>query len=372
MGNVTAILQKIFVRRFYIQNTLFFLVLFYLLFGVVDGGSLISYHRSLMLGFMGNLYFLLLVLALWALYGMKCAGFVLKTFQTQGFEFLYPTLGSVEKPARRRLWLLIHTGIYMPVLVYAGIAVAVGITRGFWLAGLLVAVFNLLACFLPLALYERKLHRPDVTFFTGYLQRWLNRRFVKLPGLYFFYELFTNYPRRILSVKLACAGILWLTFYLLRQTGGFDARGLMLGGMLCVIAHGQLMMQHRAFDDTYLGFLRGLPQPLWRHYLRLAGIYLLLFLPEIVMMAANKTPLSSLTGCFVLAAAMLLLFRSLLYFPKMNAEVHMRYVLLVSFVTLFMVLAGYEWLAASVMVPASAGLFFFLFPRYETYVEPRS
>lgn len=372
MGTVAAILRKIFVRRFYLQNTLFFLVLFYLLFGVVDGGSLISYHYSLMLGFMGNLYFLPVVLALWALYGMKCAGFVLKTFQTQGFEFLYPTLGSVEKTTRRQLWLMIHGGIYLPVLVYAGIAVVAGLSRGFWLSSLLVIVFNLLMCWWPLFLYERKLHQPDVTFFTGHLQRWLNRRFAKPPGLYFIYELFSNYPRRIFSVKLACAGILWLTFYLLRQTGGFDARGLMLGVMLCVIAHGQLMMQHRSFDDAYLGFLRGLPQPLWRHYLRMAGVYVLLFMPEMVIMAANQTPISALAGCFVLAAAMLLLFRSLLYFPRMNAEVHMRYVLLISFVTLFMVMARYEWLAAGVMLPASLGLFFYLFPRYETYVEPGS
>lgn len=372
MRTVAAILQKIFVQRFYIQNTLFFLVLFYLLFGVVDGGSLLSYHRSLMLGFLGSARFLAVVLALWALYALKCAGFVLKVMQTQGFEFLYPTLGSVEKPARLRLWLLVHTGIYLPVLVYSGIAVALGIVHQFFLPALLITVFNLLMLAWPLVVYERKLHHPDVTFFTGHLQRWLNRRFTKPPVLYFIYELLTNYPRRILGVKLACAGLLWLTFYLLRQTGGFDPRGLLLGVMLCVIAHGQLMMQHRSFDDTYLAFLRQLPQPLWRQYLRLAGIYIFLFLPEMVIMAANKTPYPALLTCFALAVSMLLLFRCLLYFPKMNAEIHMRYVLLACFVVLFMMLGGYAWLAVAVMLPVSAALFFYLFRRYETYVEPGS
>jgi hypothetical protein len=301
---------------------------------------------------------------------MKCAGFVLKTLQTQGFEFLYPTLGSIEKRARLRLWQLIYGGMYMPVLVYAGIAAVAGAAKGYLLSALVVAGFNLLVIFLSPVLFERKLHRPDVTFFTGHLQRWLNRRFVKPPGLYFLYELFSNHPRRIAGVKLACAGILWLTFYLLRDTGGFDERGLMLGIMLCVMAHGQLMMQHRGFEDTYLGFLRGLPQPVWRHYLRMAGVYILLFLPEILIMAANKTPWLSLLCCSALAAAMLLLFRSLLYFPKMNAEVHLRYVLLVSFVTLFAVLAGYAWPAAGVMLPVSLALFLYLFPRYETFPEP--
>lgn len=372
MGKVTGILQKIFVQRFYIQNTLFFLVLFYLLFGVVDGGSLIGYHYSLMLGFMGNGYFLLIVLAVWALYALKCAGFVLKTLQTPGFEFLYPTLGSIGKPARRRCWQLIYCGMYMPVLVYAGIAAVAGASQGHLLSAFIVAGFNLLVIVLAPLLFERKLHRPDVTFFTGHLQRWLNRRFVKPPGLYFLYELFSNYPRRIAGVKLACAGILWLTFYLLRETGRFDERGLMLGVMLCVMSHGQLMMQHRSFDDTYLGFLRGLPQPVWRQYLRMAGVYILLFLPEMLIMAANKTPWPSLLACSALAAAMLLLFRSLLYFPKMNAEVHLRYVLLISFVTLFAVLAGYSRPAAGAMLPVSLALFLYFFPRYETYTEPES
>ncbi|RPD38607.1 hypothetical protein [Chitinophaga barathri] len=372
MGRVTGILQTIFVQRFYIQNTLFFLVLFYLLFGVVNGGNLVSYHRSLMMGFLGSLPFLLIVLALWALYGLKCAGFVLKTFQTQGFEFLYPTLGSLEKHRRMRLWLLIHCGIYLPVLVYGGVAAAVGIAHRLYVPAALVVVFNVLMCLWPLAVYERKLHHPDVNFFTGHLQRWLNRRFTKPPVLYFIYELLSNYPRRILGVKLACAGILWLTFYLLRETGGFDIRGLALGLMLCVIAHGQLMMQHRAFDDTYLGFLRQLPQPLWQHYLRLAGVYILLFIPEMAMMAANNIPPAALLTCFALAMSMLLLFRCLLYFPKMNAEIHMRYVLLSSFVTLFLVLGGYGWLAVAVMLPASLALFLYLFRSYETYVDQES
>ncbi len=119
---------------------------------------------------------------------------MLKILQTQGFEFLYPTLGSLEKPARLRLWLLIHAGIYLPVLVYSGVAVVLGILHQFFLSSLLIVVFNLLMLAWPLLVYERKLLQPDVTFFTGHLQRWLNRRFTKPPVLYFIYELLTNYP----------------------------------------------------------------------------------------------------------------------------------------------------------------------------------
>ena len=64
MRTTSAILNKILTQRFYIQNTGFFLVFFYLLFGVVNAGNLLNYHKALMLGFLGNNTFLLLALLL--------------------------------------------------------------------------------------------------------------------------------------------------------------------------------------------------------------------------------------------------------------------------------------------------------------------
>lgn len=367
MRTTTQILQKIFTQRFYIQNTGFFLVLFYLLFGIVDGGNLISYHTSLMMGFTGSAAFLLIVLVLWGLYGLKCVGFVLKTFQLPGYDFLYPTMGSIAISARRRIWLLLHIGIYMPVLIYAGIATVVAVVHGFYLSAVIIVVFNAGMCIWPLVVYERKLNQPDVLFFTGHLQRWINKHFTKPPVLFFLYELFTNHSRRIFSVKLFSAGVLWLTFFLLGQVGEFDLRGLQLGIILSVLLHMQLMLHHRSFDDDYLGFIQQLPVPVVLHYLRMILIYVLLFLPEMVMIAINaKTSVFGLFTCFAVAISLLVLFRSLLYFSKMDAEIHLRYVLLISFVTLFMILGKYEWPAVLLLQTASAIIFL---SKYRTY-EP--
>lgn len=89
MRTTSAILGKIFTQRFYIQNTGFFLVLFYLLFGVVNSANLLAYHKGLMLGFLGNYTFLFLVLLLWTSYALKCVGFMLKTFQLQGLSLIH-------------------------------------------------------------------------------------------------------------------------------------------------------------------------------------------------------------------------------------------------------------------------------------------
>ncbi|PSL46796.1 hypothetical protein CLV51_103778 [Chitinophaga niastensis] len=372
MRTTTAILSKIFTQRFYIQNTGFFLVLFYLLFGVVDGSSLWNYHQSLMLGFLRNNSFLIIVLLLWTSYALKCAGFILKTFQTQGYDFLFPTMGSMPATSRWRTWWVLHTAIYMPVLVYAAVAVVVAIQQHYYLKGIIIIVFNIANCIWPLTLYERKLAQPDVIFFTGHMQRWLNKHFTKPPVLFFLYELFTNFPRRIFSTKLFSAAILWLTFLIMRQGEYFDLRGLQLGAMVSVLVHMQLMVHNRAFDDTYLNFMENLPIRLSTHYLRLICIYILMFLPEMVMITVNaytKTPWMGLITVFCTALSLMILFRCLLYFPKMNPEIHVRYVLLTSFIVLFMILGKYEWPAIALLQIASAIIFFKKYRTYEPYIE---
>lgn len=375
MRTTSAILSKIFTQRFYIQNTGFFLVLFYVLFGVVNGANLLAYHKGLMLGFLGNYTFLFIVLLLWTAYALKCSGFILKTFQLQGYDFLYPTMGSIQKSARIRIWFLLHTAIYMPVLVYAGIAFLFAIQQHYYTPAALILVLNIANCIWPLALYERKLAQPDIIFFTGHLQRWLNKYFTKPPVLFFLYELFSNFPRRIVSTKLFSAGVLWLTFLVMRQGEYFDLRGLQIGVMISVMVHMQLMVHHRAFDDTYLNFMENLPIPLYTHYGRLIGVYVIMFLPEMVMITVNaytKTSAMGLVTVFGTALSLLILFRTMLFFPKMNPEVHVRYTMLTSFIVLFMILANYEWPAILLLQAASAIIFFKKYRQYEPYIESDS
>lgn len=375
MRTTTAILSKIFTRRFYVQNTGFFLVLFYLLFGVVNGANLIAYHKGLLLGFLGNYSFLFLVIVLWTAYALKCTGFILKTFQTQGYDFLYPTMGSIDKATRRGIWFRLHTAIYMPVLVYAGIAIVIAIQHKCYVSAIIVAVLNIANCIWPLTLYERKLEQPDVIFFTGHLQRWLNKHFTKPPVLYFLYELFTNFPRRILSTKIFSALILWLTFLIMTRGDYFDLRGLQIGVMVSVLSHMQLMVHHRAFDDTYLNFMENLPIKLFTHYLRLIGVYIILFLPEMIIITVNaytKTTPWGLLTVFCTALSLLILFRVMLFFPKMNPEKHVRNTMLTSFIVLFLVLGHYEWPAILLLQTASAIIFFAKYRQYEPYIESES
>ncbi|WP_143305316.1 hypothetical protein [Chitinophaga vietnamensis] len=367
------IFNKIIVRRFYLQHAGFFFVLFYFLFGVVDSGNLLYYHLGLLNGFLHHYGFLALVLLSWALYNtILCTGYMMKLLQLPEYTFLYTTIGSLDKNARRRLWWRLQAGMYLPVIIYGAIAIVYACTKQLYAQAAIIAVFNIAMCIWPAALYERKLWQPDVFFFTGGLQRWLNKHFTKPPFTWFIYEMFTRFPRRIILVKVYSLGILWLTFFLMEQGSDFDLRALQIGIICTALVHMQLMSHQRAFEEIYTEFMRNLPIPLWQHYGRLLATWCLLYLPELIMITVNANTKTNVQGLLIAAAmgfSLLVLFRTILYYPKVNAEIHLRYLLVIAFIDIFLVLGHYEWPAILAMQAAAALIFFNKSRVYEPYIE---
>ncbi|SHK76880.1 hypothetical protein SAMN05444266_10178 [Chitinophaga jiangningensis] len=367
-----GVFNRIFVRRFYVENTGFFLVLFYFLFGVVNGANLLYYHMGLMEGFLSSTGFLALVLGLWLLYNFKCIGFVIKTFQLPQYSFLYDTMTCMADSERRPLWMRLHFRMYLPVFIYGGIAAVFGIYKHYYIPAGIILLFNIAMCIWPMWLYEKKLWQPDVFFLTSWFSRWLNRLFVKPSVLYFYYELFTAFPRKIFTTKLWSAAVLWLTFFLMGQSDFYDVRALQLGMIVCVLLHTQLMIHHRAFDEIYLQFLLNLPISTWRHYCRVVGVYALMLIPEAIILyfqSSGHFTLLPLLTSIITGITMLILFRVLLYFPRMNAEVHLRWILVISFILLFMILGDVTWYAIGVMHVLAAVIFFRKLPEYEPWIE---
>lgn len=367
-----GVFNRIFVRRFFVENIGFFLILFYFLFGVVNASNLLYYHMGLMEGFLTGNSFLALVLVLWLLYNFKCIGFVIKTLQLPQYSFLYDTMTCMAARERKTLWWRLHFRMYLPVFIYGGIAAVLGICKQYFVPAAIILVFNMAMCIWPVWLYEKKLWQPDVFFFATRFSRWLNKLFIKPPVLYFYYELFTAFPRKIFTTKIWSAAVLWLTFFLMGQSDFYDVRALQLGMIVSVLLHTQLMIHHRAFDEIYLPFMQNLPMSTWRHYSRVVGVYALMLAPEAIMLffqLAGHFTLFPLFTCIVTGISMLILFRVLLYFPRMNAEVHLRWILVISFVMLFMILGDVTWWAILGLHVLAAGIFFRKFWAYEPWLE---
>lgn len=364
-----TILSKIFIQRFYARNTGFFLLLFYLLFGIVPGGQLVSYHYGLMTGIVSTTGFLLLALGLWLLYNLKCMGHVLSTMSAKEYNFLYQTVGAVAAPRQRLNWCMVHLGIYAPVLVYSSIAAVVAGSKRYYGVVAVLLVFNVLMCLLPVFVYHRLIQQPGAVFFYHRWIQWFNRRVHKPLSLYYIYELATSRTRTLLIVKVLSCVILIATFSFMED--GYDIRVVLTGLLVSLLLHSILVFEHRHFDDQYLAFTRHLPIPLWKRYGMLCITYSCLLLPEFGLLIVHTLPYNSWHWLLLVAfgASLLPLFRCLLYFPRLDQDKYLRWVFLVFCVLLFMTLGYlYSWAIVGMQVAAFV-LFTGRFYKYEPMYE---
>lgn len=359
-------LSKIFTARFYAQNTGFFLLLFYLLFGVVDGAQLLSYHYSLMMGFITNPDFLLIALLAWLLYNVKCTAYVLKTLSARENNFLYSTIGLLEGTRKWRTWCRIHISLYAPVLLYSSIAFVTAFLQHYYVAAIVIFSFTMLMTFLSLWAYDHKVKHPGVLPFFVKWQQWLNRLFHKPLLFFYLYELANNNAKALVITKVASALVLICTFSMMGEA--YDERVILLGLIVCMLTHSVLVFNHRRFDDLYLSLLPQLPVPLWKRYLQLCAAYLLLLLPEYILLLIKAGP-AHLLLFVVCSVSLLLIWRSLLYFPRLDQDKYFRWVFIISVVTLFLVLAHYYWYAVILLQAPAFCIFYYRYYRYEAPLE---
>ncbi len=367
---VINILGKIFTGRFYAQNTGFFFLLFYLLFGIVPGGQLISYHYSLMMGIVSTSNFLLLAIGLWLLYNLKCIWFVLGTLGNKEYSFLYQTIGSISGRNMQRNWLLVHTGIYAPVLVYSGIAAVVALKTAHHAAAVILISFNVIMYIWAVWIYGRQLKRPGAITLYHRLQQWFNRSFYKPLPLYYVYELAINRTRALLVTKLLSCLVLIATFTLM-EGDPYDIRAVLTGLLISLLLHCIVVFEHRHFEDQFLGFTRSLPLPLWKRYCALCITYGCLLLPEFGLLIIHTLPHSAWHWLLMIALAVSLLplFRCLLYFPRLDQDKYLRWVFLIFCALLFTTL-GYLYIEAIIATQVAAFVLFIIrYYRYEPHYE---
>ena len=367
---MAKVLGRIFTTRFYAQNTGFFFLLFYLLFGVVQGGQLISYHYGLLLGIVSNTSGLLLALGLWILYNLKCIWYVSATLNSKEYAFLYQTIGSIASTPQRRIWLGVHTSIYAPVLVYCSIAIIVACLKQYYVAAFVLAVFNGLMCYSPVWIYSYLINHPGAAFFYHRWQEWLNRRFRKPLPLFYVYELATNRTRSLLLLKIFSCVVLLATFTLMKGSD-YDVRAVFTGLLVAVLLHTIVVFDHRHFEDQFLNFTRALPIPLWKRYGALGITYGILLLPELGLLIMHTLPYNSWHWLMlmVFGVSVLLMFRCLLYFPRLDQDKYLRWVFLLFCVLLFMILGHlYAWAILALQCTAFM-LFAARYYRYEPQYE---
>jgi hypothetical protein len=359
-------LSKIFTTRYYTQNAGFFFLLFYFFFGIVPGGQLVSYHYTLIKGIVSNTEFLLLALFIWLLYNLKCLAYVEKTLAAKENTFLYGTLGILEGSRKWRTLYWIHFTLYAPVFIYSVIAILAACKLQFYVSAVIILLFNIVMTILPLFSYDHKIKHPGLTTFFASWQEWLNRRFRKPLWMFYIYELLNGNIKALALTKFAGAGILLITFSLMDTA--YDTRYILVGLLINLLAHSVLVFNQRRFDDLYLSLVPHLPIHLWKRYLQMGVTWLLLLVPEFLLLFLKAGP-GDLLLFITLGLSLLMLLRSLLYFPTLDQDKYFRWVFVVIVGVLFLSLAHFYWYAVVLLQLTAFGIFYYRYYRYEAPLQ---
>lgn len=273
---VFNILQRVLVNHFYKVNAGFFLFWFFVLFGVVNGGQLISYHLSLIQGMIQAPVFLACVVGVWLLYTLKCINYTLKQLDDPRQLFL-SILNRFSSRQQFAYMLFVHVMVYLPVLVYAAVVAAVALSEKRYGAALLVIASNVLFTTASAILYRRSLQQKSTGIrFTAPV--------ISLPKPLFSLSLWFVWKERkqMLFVTKVFTFLLLYLFMSLYEPDAPDIRPLLLIMTVVVVAHSAIVAQIRVFEEERLLFLRNLPIPFTKRFGSLWLQYGVLLLPELL------------------------------------------------------------------------------------------
>lgn len=275
---VLSILQRVLVNHFYKINAGFFLFWFFVLFGVVSGGQLISYHLSLMHGMVQSPVFLACVVVIWLLYTLKCVNYITNQLNDPRQHFL-SVLNRLPDGRQFLYMLYVHAMVYLPVLVYAVAVAAVAAREKYFVSMAAVAVLNLLMIISAAWVYFSCLRKKN----TG-----IRIRFPRIPVPRPFFSLslwfILDERKQMLLVTKIFSFLLLYAFIGLYEPDRPDLRPLLLIMSVVAVAHAAIVAQIRAFEEERLVFIKNLPVPFLRRLGMMWLQYFVLLLPEFVFM----------------------------------------------------------------------------------------
>jgi len=263
-----TVLNKIFVRTFYVKNAGTFLVLMLLAFGFLSAVE----HKALILAALGSPFFLALIVVAWGLYLLKTVSFVRQTLTAPEHLFLQ-TFWLLPALTRWLLWLVIQIALFAPVLGYAGWMLQLAVQHKQWDSFAAILLVNLALIGTGAGMADYRLRHPNPNaLHLPYLT-------VKLPYELFFPTYWLRHEPLSLLLTKAFSCLLLTGVCRLYPTDDYDQRLLLIGLLLAVLGHSQVGSQVSAFERQYLLFLQNLPLSWWQRFVRYTLMYGLLWLP---------------------------------------------------------------------------------------------
>ncbi|MBC7552629.1 MAG: hypothetical protein H7257_01485 [Taibaiella sp.] len=363
MNGITAVFDKVFVKRFYKVNAGFFLTVLILAFGIMSGQETIMLHHGVMLAMNNNLAHCGIGLLVFALYGFKCLSFLLKVTDEPENTFLYE-LQSLPGFTLFILLARLTVSVYSPLLIYAVITAVVGFRSGHIIMPLLIAASQLLLCGGIAAVHLRRI--------TG---TW-KAPIIKLPAIpgilkkgYFTYLLsfsLDSMKGTFMAVKLFSLLLLQVMVTVNEEKVSRENICILL--MFLISAHALLPVHYVKFAETRLSFLRNMPMSLLRRLLLFVVTYSIIFLPELLFLLWNEhsvLPVGVILSLYATAVSQLLLYTALQYLPGITTDRYTGFVFVLFFVSMMLLAALSLWYLFIAETLVAIAIYFFRYYRYE-------
>lgn len=363
MDDLRKLLRKTLVRQYYRQNAGFFLFFFLIFFGVIAPSQQLAYHYALIRGMLAAPILLALVLFLWLLYAAKCSQWVIRLQQSPDHQFLH-MLVLLGKAKVFRLLLEVQILLFMPVIGYALVVVGVAFYESAWIPAAVISFFILLICLAAAALYRYDLFHPGRMFV---LKRGGKRRRHTPYWSFLLRSFFAEHKALLAGIKLFGCAILYVLLKM-QGPGNYDIRMPFLIFSMALFGHGVLIHQMRRMEEQQLLFYRGMPVPLHSRWMQYGILYLLLLLPEMVIitwLTPDHIRIKDALGFVLAGYSTLLLLNSCLFIAALRKSDILKITFGLFGILYFGVLSDNLILLSGLFLLTAGSLFFRGYCRWE-------
>lgn len=281
MKSIFRILNLTIVKEYYRQNVVFIFAILMFSFGFLRSEE----HKTIIKSALNLPSLLGLIFLVWALHAVKVILFTLRMFESRNNEFLYNI--RLFSPMKRFLAFgMMQFNLILLTLLYSLWMIKIGIEEKQTWAVLSIALCNILLILIGIVFYENRIKRPNAVSITAKPVQNFLAKFRTSSYLFFIRYLFSKQPVLLLLTKLFTCFIL-VGICNLYPTDAYDERLLALGGLFVAAGHTVICQQFLYYENLYLAFIRNLPLSSKQRLLSYFYTYLLLLIPEFIVLLRN-------------------------------------------------------------------------------------
>ena len=334
MKTINQVLVRTLVKEFYRANTGFFLLVLLLGFGFLKTPE----HEAIASALAFNPIYYLVPLGLWTLYAVKTLSFCF-TAKRQPANWFLTDLNLLVASKRKPLILYIQYLLLAPIFGYSAFLAFTAFQQGQTNSALLVIAGNAIILLVSGHLLHGKLIQPTDSNTNSRFRNWtslLPRRY----SMYFVHHLFQRHGLPLIVNKLFSIAII-LGATAIFQVEGIDFRYLALGMLITSAINAGLSFKHQEFESHSMKIFRNLPTSNLSLFGKDAVTYLLLSLPEIIVLFGNNVldvSAFQLIQIGLLLPVLLILHRTIMLTSTKGMEQFIKYIFFTTAILFFVIM----------------------------------